>query len=94
VYLCGQPANKKEEKFSMAIDPMNGMIAAYLASPKGREAIQNYLSSSEGQKTICDYIATPQGKKTVEQILPCILDALSLSPENRAIVLESIRNRN
>ena len=78
----------------MALDPMSGMIASYLASPKGKEAIHTYLASPQGHKTICDYIATPQGKETVKTILPCLFDALSLSPENRAIILESIRKGN
>jgi hypothetical protein len=73
-----------------AIDPMKGMISAYLASPKGKEMVQSYLSSPEGQKVICDYLATPEGKKTVTQILPCILDSLPLTPDIRALVLKNI----
>lgn len=74
----------------MALDPMKGMIASYLASPKGKETIQNYLSSPEGQKAICEYLATPQGNVTLQQILPCILDSLHLSPETRACVIKNI----
>ena len=72
----------------MALDPMKGMIAAYLASPNGREALRNYLSSPEGQKTICDYIATPQGKETLKKILPNLLSCVPLSPETKASVLK------
>jgi len=78
----------------MALDPMKGMIASYLASPKGQEAIQNYLSSPEGKKAICDYIQTPQGKQTVQEILPCIVETLRLSPEARKIVCASARDQN
>ncbi|NMB79395.1 MAG: hypothetical protein GYA23_09930 [Methanomicrobiales archaeon] len=78
----------------MALDPMKGMIAAYLASPKGKEALHNYLASPEGKKTICEYIATPGGKETVQQILPDILDALPLTPENRALITGSLKSRN
>lgn len=76
--------------FMMALDPMKGMIASYLASPNGKVTIQNYLSSPEGRKTICDYLATPQGKVTLQQILPCILDSLHLSSETRACVIKNI----
>ena len=69
---------------------MKGMIASYLASPKGQETIRNYLSSPEGQKVICDYITTPQGNTTLQQILPCILDNLHLSPETRETVMKDI----
>jgi hypothetical protein len=76
--------------FMMALDPMKGMIASYLASQKGKETIQSYLSSPEGKKAICDYLATPQGTVTLQQILPCILDSLNLSPETRACVIKNI----
>jgi hypothetical protein len=74
----------------MALDPMRGMIASYLASPNGQETIRNYLSSPEGQKAICDYISTPQGTVTLQQILPCIFDTLHLSPETRETVMKNI----
>lgn len=78
----------------MALDPMKGMITSYLASPQGRETVKNYLSSPEGTKAICEYIATPQGKETIRQLLPCILDALSLSPEIRGLVVKNQKDRN
>jgi len=74
----------------MALDPMKGMIASYLASPNGQETIRNYLSSPEGQKAICDYIATPEGSITLHQILPCVLDSLCLSLETREAVMKNI----
>lgn len=74
----------------MALDPMKGMIASYLASPNGKETIRNYLSSPEGQKAICEYIATPAGNITLQQILPCILDNLHLSSETREAVMKNI----
>lgn len=37
---------------------MQGMIAGYIASPQGQEAIRNYLSSPEGKKTLDAYLAT------------------------------------
>jgi hypothetical protein len=72
---------------------MKGMIASYLASPGGQEAIQNYLSSPEGKKAICDYIATPQGKQTVKELLPCIIGTLPISPEDRETICASVRDR-
>lgn len=77
----------------MAIDPMKGMISSYLGSPGGQEMIRNYLSSPEGQKAICDYMRTPQGNITLQQILPCILDSLQLSPETRETVMNDLAGR-
>lgn len=80
--------------YTLALDPMKGLIGSYLASPQGRETVKNYLSSPEGTKAICEYIATPQGKETVRQLLPCILDALPLTPEVRGLVVKNIQDRN
>lgn len=77
----------------MALDPMKGMIASYLASPQGKQSVNSYLASPEGKRLICEYLATPQGKETVRTILPCILDALDLSAEDRARIAESVQKR-
>jgi hypothetical protein len=74
----------------MALDPMKGMIASYLATPKGKETIQNFLSSPEGQKVISEYLATPQGNVTIQQIFPCILECLHLSPGAQETVMKII----
>ena len=73
---------------------MNGMIASYLASPQGRQAIQNYLSSAEGQRMISEYLATPGGKDLIHKNLPAILAALAIPPEKQALITECIRSGN
>src|SRR5208337_4338159 len=45
------------------LDCMHGMIAGYVASPKGQEAMRNFLSSPEGQRAIDAYLATPDGQR-------------------------------
>jgi len=63
------------------------MIHRYLSSPEGQEMIHRYLSSPEGQEMIRDYLATPDGQRTAQLLLPHMLDALNL-PED---VKEKIR---
>jgi hypothetical protein len=82
-----------EEVTTLALDPMKGMITSYLASPQGKETVKNYLSSPEGTKAICEYMATPAGKETVRHLLPCILDALPLTPETRNLIAKSIQDQ-
>jgi hypothetical protein len=77
----------------MALDPMKGMIASYLASPKGQETVKNYLASPEGKRAICEYLNTPAGKETVRELLPCIIDALPLTPEGRAAIAACVNGR-
>ena len=71
----------------VSLDPMKGMIAQYLATPRGQEMIHGYLSSPEGQASIRDYLATPDGQRTAQLLIPHMLDGLNL-PED---VKEKIR---
>lgn len=57
---------------------MQGMIAAYITSPQGKEMIHTFLSSPEGQKAIDRYLATPEGKEMGRFILSRALDSLGL----------------
>ena len=60
------------------IDGMQGMIAAYIASPKGREMIHKFLTSPEGQKAVDNYLATPDGQQMGRLLLARALDGLDL----------------
>lgn len=75
------------------LNGMQGMIAGYIASPKGQEAIRNYLSSSEGKKTIDTYLSTPEGQGMARLILSRALEGLDLSAEIRATVLAAIEEK-
>lgn len=75
----------------MALDPMKGMIASYLASPKGQETLNAYLSSPEGQKAICEYVATRKGSETMKKILPHLLACVLFTPDERESLVRSIR---
>lgn len=66
---------------------MNGMVAKYLTSPQGKQAIHAYLSSAEGQAAIREYLTTAKGKETAQVILPLVVEAAGL-PED---VRESVR---
>ena len=68
------------------LDCMQGMIAGYVSSPKGQEAIRKYLSSPEGKKTIDAYLATPEGQEMAGWVLSRALEGLELSAEARAEV--------
>ena len=72
------------------LDWIHGMIAAYVASPKGQEAMQNFLSSPEGQKAIDAYLATPEGQRMACLLLGRALDALDLPAEVKAEIRRSL----
>ena len=67
-------------------DCMQGMIAGYLASPKGQQALQNYLASPEGKATIDAYLATPGGQKMAQLLLCRALDSLDISEEAQGVL--------
>jgi len=73
---------------------MQGMIAAYVASPQGQEAIRNYLSSPEGRKTIDTYLSTPEGQETARCILTHALEGTTLPADVKAQVLLAIGEKN
>ncbi|GAB6286722.1 MAG: hypothetical protein STSR0009_29250 [Methanoregula sp.] len=65
---------------------VQGMIAGYLASPKGQQAIQNYLASPEGKATINSYLATPDGQKMARLLLSQAMDKLDISEDAKAVI--------
>jgi hypothetical protein len=75
------------------LDCMQGMIAGYVASPKGQEAIRNYLSSPEGKKTLTTYLSTPEGQETARLILSRALEGLNLPADVRARVLAAVEEK-
>jgi|GEM_PF-521276 hypothetical protein len=88
------------------LDCMQGMIAGYVASPRGQEAIRNFLSSPEGKKTINTFLSSPEGKKTINTflstpegqeaarlVLSRALDGLDLPADIRAKVLSALEEK-
>ena len=75
------------------LDCMQGMIAGYVASPKGQAAIRNYLSSPEGKKTFNSYLSTPEGQEMALLVLSRALEGTTLSAEVRAMVLAAIEEK-
>lgn len=73
------------------MDPMKGMITSYLASPLGQEMIRNYLSSPEGHKAICEFVATPKGREVMKQVLPDILNCMSLPQDLQSAVIGKLK---
>jgi hypothetical protein len=72
---------------------MQGMIAGYIASPQGQEAIRNYLSSPEGQKTIDTYLSTPEGQDMARLVLSRALEGTNLSADVRGQVLAAVKEK-
>jgi hypothetical protein len=60
------------------LDCMQAMVAGYIASPQGQEAVRKFLASPEGQRAIDAYLATPEGRKMGRFILARALDGLDL----------------
>jgi hypothetical protein len=75
------------------MDCMQGMIAGYIASPKGQEAIRNYLSSPEGKKTMDTYLSTPEGQDMAKLVLTRALDGTNLSADVRAQVVAALEGK-
>ena len=80
-------------KFMVQLNGMQGMIAGYIASPKGQEAIRNYLSSDEGKKTMDTYLSTPEGQEMAKLILTRALEGTNLSEDVRAQVLAAVAEK-
>ena len=72
------------------LDPMQGMIKGYLASPKGQQTVRNYLNSPEGQAAIDAYLATPGGQQMARLLLSRSLDRLDLPDEIKVRVKEAL----
>ncbi len=64
------------------------MVAEYLASPKGQDAIRSFLSSHQGKEAIDSYLATPGGQQMARLLLLRALDSLDISND----VKEQIRS--
>lgn len=69
---------------------MQGMIAGYIASPKGQEAIRNYLTSPEGKQTMDSYLATPEGQEMAKLILTRALEGTNIPDDVRAQILAAL----
>jgi hypothetical protein len=72
------------------LDCMQGMIAGYISSPKGQEAIRSYLASPEGQKTLDTYLATPEGQQMSRLVLMRAIDCLDVSSETRGEIQRAL----
>jgi hypothetical protein len=69
---------------------MQGMIAGYVSSPRGQEAIRSYLASPEGQKTLDSYLATPEGQQMAKLVLLRTIDHLDVSPDARGEIQRAL----
>jgi hypothetical protein len=72
---------------------MQGMIAGYIASPRGQEAIRNYLTSPEGKKTMDSYLSTPEGQDMAKLILCRALEGTNLPADVRDKVLAALEEK-
>ncbi len=73
-----------------AIDGIQGLVAGYLASPKGQEAIRSFLSSPDGKEVIDAYLATPQGQQMARLLLLRALDGLSIPEEVKVMIRNAL----
>ncbi len=64
-----------------AMDGIQGMVAGYLASPNGQEAIRKFLSSPQGKEAIDSYLSTPGGQQMARLLLLRALDGLNIPDE-------------
>jgi hypothetical protein len=69
-----------------ALDGVQGMIAGYLASPKGQQAVRSFLSSPEGKEIIDSYLATPEGQQMARLLLLRALDGLNIPDEVKVMI--------
>jgi hypothetical protein len=67
---------------------MQAVIASYLASPKGQEALRNYINSAEGQRTLNTCLATREGQQMAGMLLLQAIDSLDLPDD----VKNQVRN--
>jgi hypothetical protein len=75
------------------LDCMQGMIAGYVASPKGQETIRNYLSSPEGKITMETYLSTPEGHEMAQLVLSRVLEGLNLPLDVKGKVLAAFEEK-
>jgi len=95
VVLCEIPINTAQKigRIMAGLSGIQGMIAGYVASPQGQEAIRNYLSSPEGKKTIDTYLSTPEGKDMAMLVVTRALERTNLSAEIKEKVLAAIAEK-
>jgi len=72
------------------LDCMQAMIAGYIASPKGQEALRTYIASPEGQKTLNTCLATPEGQQMARLLLGQTIDSLDLPEDIRNQVRQAL----
>lgn len=72
------------------LDPMQGIMKNFLASPKGQQTVRNYLNSPEGQAAVDAYLATPAGQQMARLLLARSLDRLDLPDDIKALVREAL----
>ncbi len=75
------------------LDCMQGMIAGYIASPKGQETIRNYLASPEGKRTMDTYLSTPEGQEMARLVLSRALEGLNLPHDVKGKVLAAVEEK-
>jgi len=75
------------------LDSMKGIIAGYIASPRGQEAIRDYLSSPEGKKTMDTYLSTPEGQQIAQLVVSRALEGTNLSADVREQVLAAVAEK-
>jgi hypothetical protein len=76
------------------LDCMQAMIAGYIASPKGQEALRNYIASAEGQKTLNSCLATPEGQQMARLLLKQTIGSLDLPEDIREQVRTALDKKN
>jgi hypothetical protein len=79
--------------FMVKLDCMQAMIAGYIASPKGQEALRNYIASAEGQKTLNSCLATTEGKQMAKLLLKQTIDSLDLPEDVRDQVRTALEKK-
>jgi len=75
------------------LDCMQGMIAGYVTSPKGQEAIRNYLSSPDGKKMLDTYLSTPEGQEMAKLVLTRALEGTNISADLKEKILAAVEEK-
>ncbi|HNX16749.1 MAG TPA: hypothetical protein PKM50_00300 [Methanoregula sp.] len=67
-------------------DGLQGIVAAYLASPKGQQTIRSFLESPQGKEAIDSYLATPGGQQMARILLLRSLDSLNIANDVKDMI--------
>lgn len=73
-----------------ALNGIQGMVAAYLASPQGQETIRKFLESPQGKETIDAYLSTPGGQQMARLLLVKALDRLDIPDDVKAVIRKAM----